>query len=78
MPHNPERRERGGDVEGMTKTDVQWAVGSPIEVAEASFDPGYELGASLEDETMADVKQGYASYGVPVGDKRGRGYIGGR
>lgn len=77
MPFNPERRSRGGDVEGMTRTDVEGAVGSPIEVSRASYDPGYELGESLEYETAADLKQGYCSYGVAVGDKRGKDYIGG-
>lgn len=75
---NPERDCRGGDVPGTTKTDNEWGVGSAIDVAEASFDPGYPLGASLEDETRADLKAGYCSYGVSVGDKRGPGYIGGR
>jgi hypothetical protein len=76
MPMNPDRRSRGGDVEGMTKTDVEGAVGSPIEVAKASYDPGYELGDSLQYETRADLKQGYCSYGVAVGDERGKGYEG--
>ena len=78
MPYNPERKSRGGDVQGETKTDAQWSVGGPIDVAEASYDPGYPLGESLQDETMADLKQGYCSYGVQVGDKRGKGFIGGR
>ena len=78
MPANPERASRGGDVPGTTRTDVEGAVGSPITVAEASYDPGYPLGDSLEYETMADLKQGFASYGVAVGSKRGTGYLGGR
>ena len=71
MPKNPERRERGGDVSGTTRTDNQWGVGDAVEVAEASFDPGYSLentwgneagsGASL---SQAELKQGYSSYGV--------------
>lgn len=77
MPMNPERKSRGGDVEGTTKTDVEGAVGSPVEVARASYDPGYDLGDSLEYETAADLKQGYCSYGVAVGAARGKGYIGG-
>lgn len=78
MPSNPERASRGGDVSGTTRTDVEGAVGSPITVAEASYDPGYPLGDSLEYESMADLKQGYASYGVAVGASRGAGYLGGR
>ena len=78
MPANPERASRGGDVPGTTRTDVEGAVGSPITVAEASYDPGYPLGDSLEYETMADLKQGFVSYGVAVGAKRGPGYLGGR
>lgn len=78
MPFNPERRDRGGDVEGFTKTDVEGAVGSPITVAEASYDPGYDLGASLEYETDADLKQGFSSYGVAVGESRGKDYVGGK
>jgi hypothetical protein len=81
MPYNPERRIRGGDVEGTTKTDVEGATGSPIEVAEASYDAGYEC----QDETMevgyvtmADLKQGFCSYGVGVGAARGKDYIGGK
>lgn len=76
MMSNSERRMRGGDVEGMTKTDVEGAVGSPVEVAKASYDPGYELGESLQYETRADLKQGYCSYGVAVGDSRAKGYVG--
>lgn len=78
MPNNPERASRGGDVSGTTKTDVEGAVGSPITVADASYDPGYPLGDSLQYETTADLKQGYASYGVAIGEKRGPGYEGGR
>lgn len=77
MPSNPERASRGGDVSGTTKTDVEGAVGSPITVAEASYDPGYPFGQTLDYETPANLKMGYASYGVAVGDRRGPGYIGG-
>ena len=78
MPSNPERAARGGDVSGTTKTDVEGAVGSPITVAEASYDPGYSLGETMDYYTMADLKMGYASYGVAVGASRGAGYVGGR
>jgi hypothetical protein len=60
-------RSRGGDVSGTTKTDV--VLGSPITVAEASYDPGYEFGESLEYASKADLKQGYTSYGKAVGGK---------
>jgi hypothetical protein len=78
MPKNPERAYRGGDVSGTTETNNEWGVGEGVEVADASFDPGYEIGESLDVATMADVKQGYASYGISVGDSRRKGYVGGR
>lgn len=78
MPSNPERASRGGDVQGTTQTDTEGAVGSPITVADASYDPGYELGESLGGETRAVLKQGFASYGVATGEKRGPGYVGGK
>jgi len=78
VPHNPERAARGGDVSGTTRTDVEGAVGSPVEVADASYDPGYPLGETMDYFTEADLKMGFCAYGVAVGDKRGRGYIGGR
>lgn len=78
MPYNPERAARGGDVEGETKTDCDGCVGEPIVVAKASYDPGYELGESLEYETPADLKRGYCDYGVATGSTRGKGYVGGR
>jgi hypothetical protein len=80
MPKNPERRDRGGDVEGMTKTDVEGAVGSPIEVAKASYEPGYDLDVTLDAgyASVADLKQGYCSYGVGIGEGRPKDMIGGR
>lgn len=77
MPMNPERASRGGDVEGTTKTDPGMGVGSPVTVADASYEPGYEIGAAMDDISLADVKAGYCSYGVSVGDRRGKDYIGG-
>jgi hypothetical protein len=76
MARNPERRDRGGDVEGSTKTDNDWGVGEATTVAEASYDPGYPVDNSLPDTTMADVKQGYTSYGVSIGDGQPKGMIG--
>jgi len=80
MMKNPERSSRGGDVPGMTKTDVEGAVGSPIDVADASYDPGYSLETTLDAGyvSVADLKQGFCSYGECVGEKRIPGIIGGR
>ena len=78
MPKNPERAWRGGDVEGTTETDIEGGVGEPIDVAEASYEPGYTLGESLDEATMADVKQGFCSYGIMIGEQRRKGYVGGR
>lgn len=81
MPSNPERASRGGDVSGTTKTDVEGAVGSPITVADASYEAGYdcqEVSMRVGYATMADLKQGFSSYGVGVGEARGAGYVGGR
>lgn len=80
MPSNPERAIRGGDVSGTTKTDVEGAVGSPVTVADASYDPGYPLETTLDCGyvSTADLKQGYSSYGIGPGEKRGPGYVGGR
>lgn len=80
MPNNPERAARGGDVPGTTRTDVEGAVGSPITVAEASYEPGYSTETTMDAGyvSMADLKQGFCSYGVGVGAARGKGYVGGR
>ena len=71
---------RGGVVRGETSTDVNCAVGAPITVAKASFDPGYNLESTLEcgQATEADLKMGFTSYGEAVGEKRIPGYLGGR
>jgi len=76
MPKNPERATRGGDVSGTTRTDVDGAVGSPITVADASYDPGYEcLDETLEAGyvSKADLKRGFGSYGVVIGEGRPKG-----
>ena len=78
MPYNPERHCRGGDVEGDTRTDVEGAIGKPIEVAKASYEPGYDIGESYGYANLADVKQGFCSYGVGIGEARPKGIIGGR
>lgn len=61
-------RCRGGDVAGTKKIDV--TMGEAISVAAASFDPGYELGKSLDEEgqTQADLVKGYSSYGKSTGE----------
>lgn len=69
MPANPERGSRGGDVSGDTKTDGVWGVGAPIEVAKASYDPGYDPFYGYAN--AADVKAGYCSYGISVGEGSG-------
>ena len=76
MPKNPERATRGGDVSGTTRTDVDGAVGSPITVADASYDPGYDcLEETLEAGyvSKADLKRGFGSYGVVIGEGRPKG-----
>lgn len=80
MPKNPERSWAGGDVEGETKTDAEWGVGKPIDIAKASFEPGYSLETTLSEGYIdaADLKAGYCSYGVAVGSGRPKGMIGGR
>jgi hypothetical protein len=72
MPKNPERATRGGDVSGTCKTDVDGAVGSPLSVAEASFDPGYSLEETLSEgyASKADLKRGYSSYGKGIGGSK--------
>ena len=80
MPKNPDRRSRGGDVEGDTKTSNEWGVGSPATVAKASFDPGYSLETVFDECYMsaADLKDGYMSYGVAIGEGRPKDMIGGK
>ena len=73
MVRNPSRRSQGGDVEGTEKTDV--VLGSPIDVAAASFEPGYDLDETLDAGyvTKADLKRGFCSYGIAVGDESPQG-----
>lgn len=70
MPINPNRAAQGGDVEGTKKTDV--SQGAPVEVSAASFDPGYDLTATLSDAgtkvAKADLLQGYCTYGQVIGE----------
>lgn len=61
---------QGGDVEGMTRIDV--TQGEAIEVASASFDPGYIDGIPFGDPRngvkKANLVQGYFSYGRMIGE----------
>ena len=72
MPSNPERRARGGDVEGQTRIDV--TQGEAIPVATASFEGGYGDDVKTEgsdaEVSKADLVQGYSSYGKSVGEGR--------
>ena len=73
MPFNPFRKAQGGDVEGTTKTDVSHAVGGPITVSKAPYDPGYSLETTLTagqvaKYTPADLLRGYCDYGSCIGD----------
>lgn len=63
---------RGGDVSGDTRTDVEGAVGSPITVAKASYDPGYPIEGTLKEgyASAADLKQGFSSYGKGIGGRK--------
>lgn len=60
------------DVSGKTRIDV--TQGEAIEVANASFDPGYSLETTFKGGdprnkfTKADLVQGYCSYGRQVGE----------
>lgn len=76
MPNNPARSLQDGDVSGETQTDV--VMGTPVTVAKASYDPGYDLDGSRDKLTNtleagyvseADLKQGYCSYGSSIGEK---------
>jgi hypothetical protein len=61
-------RPQGGDVQGTRPIDV--SQGEACEVANASFDPGYEFGNSLPDGiTKADLVDGYCGYGKSTGEK---------
>lgn len=66
MIRNPSRAVQGGDVEGSTKIDV--TLGEACEVATASFDPGYDITASMPLTKKADLVQGYCTYGRAIGE----------
>lgn len=60
---------QGGDVTGTKKIDV--SQGRALDVAEASFNPGYDLSSTFDagyvDESC--LVQGYCDYGVCVGEQ---------
>lgn len=70
MPINPNRAAQGGDVEGEIPNFV--SQGNPIQVAKASFDPGYPLDETLSDAGIvinkADLVRGYCAYGKAIGE----------
>lgn len=61
-------RSQGGDVQGMSKIDV--SQGEALSVAEASFDPGYDLSKTLEAGYLKKdaLKMGYCDYGTSIGE----------
>lgn len=70
MPMNPTRKAQGGDVEGTKKIDV--SQGEAIQVAKASYDPGYSLENTLDDAGVkfpaADLVRGFCDYGASTGE----------
>lgn len=66
MPTNPTRSSQGGDVDGEKPIDI--SQGEPLKVSNASYDPGYPLGKTIENESMADLVKGFCSYGKSVGE----------
>ncbi len=68
MPKNPGRAAQGGDVDGTKPIDITYSVGDAIQVANASYDPGYDFGATMDFESKADLLRGFCDYGRPIGD----------
>lgn len=68
----PPGRPQGGNVPGERPIDMRGGQGAPVRVANASYDPGYSLDATLSDAgtdfSKADVLRGYCTYGRPVGE----------
>lgn len=64
---------QGGDVMGTTKIDV--SQGKALDVAAASYDPGYSLASTFEAGYIdsACLVQGYCDYGVCVGQDMPQG-----
>lgn len=58
---------QGGDVMGTKKIDV--SQGKALDVAAASFEPGYDMGTTLKAGYVdqAALVRGYCDYGVSVG-----------
>lgn len=61
-------RAQGGDVQGTCKNDV--TQGKAISIAEASFDPGYDLDSTLAAGYIKKdaLVRGYCDYGTSVGE----------
>lgn len=59
---------QGGDVMGTKKIDV--SQGRALDVAAASYDPGYELSNTMAAGYIDDacLVRGYCDYGVAVGE----------
>lgn len=59
---------QGGDMMGTTKIDV--SQGKALEVATASFNPGYQLKNTMAAGYIdrACLVQGYCNYGIAVGE----------
>jgi len=71
MPKNLSRAAQGGDVSGTEAIAQDGALpGQSLDVSAASYDPGYSIDETLKPGyvTKADMKRGYSSYGVGVGD----------
>ena len=62
-----ENSAQGGEVMGTRKIDVSQGVA--LDVAEASFSPGYDLSTTLAAGYIdkACLTQGYCDYGVAIG-----------
>lgn len=60
---------QGGDAEGTCKIDV--SQGETIEVAKASFDPGYSLTETLAagHADKACLVRGFVNYGKGIGEE---------
>lgn len=59
---------QGGDVPGKRKIDV--SQGPALEVAAASFEPGYDLATTMDAGYIKSdcLTRGYSDYGVGAGE----------
>ena len=70
---NQKNSVQGGDVMGTTKINV--SQGRALDVATASFEPGYDLSSTL-DAAHVDKScliRGYCDYGIAVGQESSLG-----